>query len=134
MKNAFVIDMGSNSIRLMQAQEEEGRVHCLQKWLIAARLGEKQAGSTALTPVAIARGADAVAEFVEKARALDDSAPIFAFATSAVRDAQNRDELLREIRRRTGLAVEVLSGEQEACLGAAGALGGQDGGLSPGCG
>lgn len=129
MKNAFVIDMGSNSIRLMQAQEEEGRVHCLQKWLIAARLGEKPAGSTALTPAAIARGADAVAEFVEKARALDDSAPIFAFATSAVRDAQNRDELLREIWRRTGLAVEVLSGEQEACLGAAGALGGQDGGL-----
>lgn len=40
MKNAFVIDMGSNSIRLMQAQEEEGRVHCLQKWLIAARRGK----------------------------------------------------------------------------------------------
>ena len=129
MKNAFVIDMGSNSIRLMQAQVEEGRVHCLQKWLIAARLGEKQAGSTALTPAAIARGVDAVAEFVEKARALDDSAPIFAFATSAVRDALNRDELLREIRRRTGIAVEVLSGEQEARLGAAGALGGRDGGL-----
>ena len=34
MKNAFVIDMGSNSIRLMQSQVEEGRVHCLQKWSV----------------------------------------------------------------------------------------------------
>src|SRR2546428_12280321 len=41
---------------------------------------------------------------------------VVAVATSAVRDAVNRDEFLREVKRRSGLDVEVVSGEEEVRL------------------
>ena len=128
-KTAFVIDTGSNSIRLMQAEVEQGSIRCVKKWLILARLGEKVPGSVELSEAAMERGVQAIACLREKAQSIDGEAPIWAFATSAVREAGNRGYFLELVRRHTGLELQVLSGEQEALVGAAGALQGQDGGL-----
>lgn len=128
-KTVFVIDVGSNSIRLMQAETDEKTVRCVKKWLVLARLGEKAPGSVDLSEAAMQRGAEAIAQLWEKAQGIDAAAPVWAFATSAVRDAGNRECFLEMVKQRTGLTIQVLSGEQEALIGAAGALQGQDGGL-----
>ncbi len=125
MRNLFVIDIGSNSIRMLHARMQQGKVKSINKWLIRAGLGEKKGAD--LTQEAIERGVDAVVKLREKALAIDPEAPIMAFATSAVREAPNRKVLLEKISRRTGILVCVLSGKEEALIGAEGALGEKDG-------
>src|SRR3954468_12924646 len=64
-------------------------------------------------------GVQALTGFVSAAVAVAEDkgcAEMAGFATSAVRDAGNSDELLEEVRARTGVAIEVLAGEDEARL------------------
>lgn len=83
---------------------------------IITRMGEG-AKAGFLSPEAMARTFAAVAQFAQAAGKL----PITAFATSAVRDAGNREEFLRRISDELGIAVRVLSGTEEARLAYAGA-------------
>ena len=124
MKNFAVIDIGSNSVRLMFVAD--GKV--LYKSLNTTRLGEGLANAPMLLPAAIERTAQAVADFYQKAVA-DGAKNVFAFATAAVRSAENRAEFLDRVKRLCGLEIEVVSGEEEAELGVLGALGNGDGGV-----
>jgi exopolyphosphatase/guanosine-5'-triphosphate,3'-diphosphate pyrophosphatase len=112
-----VIDMGSNSFRLVVFQHEPGGWWSLADEIrepvrISAGMGEE--GLLAPEPVerAIAT-ATVFASFLEASGV----ERVDAVATSAIRDAANRDELLAEIRRRTGLEVRVISGAEEAWYG-----------------
>jgi exopolyphosphatase/guanosine-5'-triphosphate,3'-diphosphate pyrophosphatase len=65
------------------------------------------------------KGVDALTQFVAHALELAEEKgceEIYAFATSAVRDADNSDEVLAHVRERTGADIEVLPGEDEARL------------------
>ena len=124
MKKFAVIDIGSNSVRLMFVAD--GKV--LYKSLNTTRLGEGIAQTGCLTCAAVERSALAVAEFYE--RALQEGAErVFAFATAAVRSAKNRELFLERVKTLCGLNVEVISGEEEAEIGILGALGKNDGGI-----
>ena len=64
-------------------------------------------------------GVEALTSFVASAVAVAEDRgceEILGFATSAVRDAGNTDEVLRQVRDRTGVDLDVLSGEDEARL------------------
>jgi exopolyphosphatase / guanosine-5'-triphosphate,3'-diphosphate pyrophosphatase len=64
-------------------------------------------------------GADALVDFVaESLRVADDKGceEVIGFATSAVRDAGNSDEVLERVHKKTGVTIDVLSGEDEARL------------------
>ncbi|MBQ8343291.1 MAG: hypothetical protein IJY21_04205 [Clostridia bacterium] len=124
MKNFAVIDIGSNSVRLMFVAD--GKV--LYKSLNTTRLGEGLANAPTLLPAAIDRTAQAVADFYQKGL-LDGAEQVFAFATAAVRSAENRAEFLDRVKQLCGLEIEVVSGEEEAELGILGALGNGDGGV-----
>ncbi len=124
MKKFAVIDIGSNSVRLMFVAD--GKV--LYKSLNTTRLGEGLAHAATLLPVAIERTAQAVAHFYQKARE-DGAQRVFAFATAAVRTAENRAEFLNRVKQLCALEIEVVSGEEEAELGVLGALGKGDGGV-----
>ena len=124
MKKFAVIDIGSNSVRLMLVAD--GKV--LYKTLNTTRLGEGIAIRPLLKPEAISRTADAVAQFYQKAKS-DGVNEIYAFATAAVRSAENREDFLAAVRNRCPLDVEIVSGEEEATLGIVGALGEEDGAL-----
>ncbi|MBQ9714656.1 MAG: hypothetical protein IJV83_04990 [Clostridia bacterium] len=122
MKKFAVIDIGSNSVRLMFVAD--GKV--LYKSLHTTRLGEGLARSPRLLPAAIERSAQAVALFYRQA--INEGAErVFAFATAAVRTAENRTEFLQRVKELCDLEIEVLSGEEEGELGILGALGNQDG-------
>ena len=124
MKTFAVIDIGSNSVRLMFVAD--GKV--LYKRVNTTRLGEGIAARPILKTEAIERSAQAVADFYEQAKEAG-AEKIFAFATAAVRSAENGSVFVKRVDELCGLRVEVVSGEEEAELGVLGALGGDDGGV-----
>ena len=122
MKKFAVIDIGSNSVRLMMVAN--GKV--LYKRLNTTRLGEGLASSPRLKGEAIERTANAVAQFDQSAK--DEGAEkTYAFATAAVRTAENGGAFIEKVKALCGVSVEVVSGEKEAELGILGALGNGDG-------
>ena len=124
MKKFAVIDIGSNSVRLMFVAD--GKV--LYKGLQTTRLGEGIAEKPILNAAAIERSARAVELFYQKAQQ-EGAGTIVAFATAAVRSAENGQEFTDRVKELCGLSVEVISGEEEAEIGILGALGGADGGV-----
>ncbi len=119
-----VIDIGSNSVRLMMSDGKE----TLYKNVNTTRLAEGMGTEGILTSVAIKRTAEAVAFFCEKAQN-EKADQIYVFATAAVRRAENKEEFTFAVKNLCGLDVEIISGENEAELGYIGALNGKDGGV-----
>jgi len=115
-----VVDVGTNSVRVLVADHEGARLKDLERDLTITRLGEGVDKTHRLGPEAIRRTAAAVARYVELCRARDAEAICIA-ATSAVRDAENRSDFVDTIRRATDIEVRILTGDQEANLGFLGA-------------
>ena len=90
-----IIDIGSNSIRYMEAEYRAGEIHSLYKIVRSTKLAEGQDDSKCLQPCAMKRSADAVLFFAEKAKL--SQVPVYAYATSAVREASNKEEFLSMI-------------------------------------
>ncbi len=112
-----VIDMGSNSFRLVVFQYEPDSWWSLADEIreatrVSAGMGEK----AVLQPEPMDRALHTAAVFSSFLR-VSGVECVDAVATSAIRDAANRDELLDAIRERTGFEVRVLSGEEEAWYG-----------------
>ena len=122
MRKFAVIDIGSNSVRLMFVAD--GKV--LYKRLNTTRLGEGLASTACLKSEAIERSANAVKAFYDMAK-IEGAEKVFAFATAAVRFAKNGNEFTESVKMLCGLNVEVISGEREAEIGITGALGNMDG-------
>ncbi|MCE5235170.1 MAG: hypothetical protein ABFC62_06995 [Clostridiaceae bacterium] len=112
-----VIDIGSNSIRYMGKSE---------KRLEITRLASGMSQTGRLSEPAMRHTASVVRSFVELAR--EEGLPVFAYATSAVRDCSNREEFLALLHDACGITPDVLSGADEARYAFLGATGG-DGGL-----
>jgi len=118
-RQVAVIDLGSNSWRLVVF------TYAPEQWwkrtdelYETVRIGEGLGGSGRLGDQAMQRGLETLDVFARFCRANDlRRADIDAVATSAIRDASNRDEFLRRARRQTGIEVEVISAEDEARFG-----------------
>ncbi len=108
-----VIDVGTNSIKLLVGEVSDGIVRPVEERSEQTRLGAGFYETHELQPIPIARTASAVARFVAMARDLE-AVSAHVIATSAARDAKNADELIEAVRRASGLRVEVISGDQEA--------------------
>lgn len=108
-----VIDIGTNSVKLLVADVSVAAVNPVWEGSEQTRLGRGFYDDHRLRPEAIADTAKAVAHFVSTARE-QGAAHLRVIATSAARDAVNADELLAAVRAACGVAVEVISGEQEA--------------------
>ncbi len=108
-----VIDIGTNSIKLLVGEVSDDTVRPVEERSQQTRLGAGFYETHVLQPGPIDQSAAAVARFVAMARDAGAQS-IRAVATSAARDAKNADELLGAVRRASGLRVEVISGDQEA--------------------
>jgi len=110
------IDIGSNSIRQIIADvSPDGEIRVLDEMKAAPRLGEGIAATGRIGETAIRNALDALVRMALLARQMGAVRAV-AVATSAVRDAENRDELIVAVREATGLDVRVLDGEEEAEL------------------
>lgn len=124
------MDLGTNSTRLLVAEVEGGEVRTLDRRMRITRLGEGVDADRCLRPEALARTVEAVREYRQ---ALDNLGVerFRAVATSAARDAANRDELFAAVSEVLGQPPELLSGEEEARLSFLGATAELDAELSP---
>jgi exopolyphosphatase / guanosine-5'-triphosphate,3'-diphosphate pyrophosphatase len=108
-----VIDVGTNSVKLLVGDVAEGTVTPVSESSQQTRLGAGLYSTRQLQRAAITQTAQAVAEFSRTASDLGASPPR-VIATSAARDALNVNELTDAIRQSCGLKTEILSGDKEA--------------------
>ena len=108
------IDIGTLTCRLLVAAvSSEGPVHTIRSERKILRLGEGVDQSKRLKPDAMMR----VIETIREWKTVIESHGVeryTAVATSAVREAGNREEFLDRVRRETGVEIEVIDGEEEA--------------------
>jgi len=109
------IDLGTNTVRLLVAERDRGGFRVVEQDQRVTRLGEGLAASGRLGEQPMARTSAVVAQYVERARRAGARATRIV-ATSAVRDAANGAAFAAAVERQTGVAVDVVSGEDEARL------------------
>ena len=115
-----VLDLGSNAVRLVLASVTPGvEFRVLRQERVQTRLAAHRRGL--LPPAGIEQTLRAIKRFLADARR-SNPPRVLAVATAAVRDAANADRLLAPLRREAGVDVRVLSGAEEARLGAAAVL------------
>src|SRR3954454_9521074 len=110
-----VVDIGTNSTRLLVARLEDGRVEELERQSKVTRLGQDVDSTGRLADEAVER----VFRVLDEYKGLiDDSgaARVVALATSAVRDSENGDEFREAVNDRFGFELRTISGDEEARL------------------
>ncbi|MGU3292030.1 Ppx/GppA phosphatase family protein [Williamsia sp. M5A3_1d] len=132
MSTVAAVDCGTNSIRLLIATDGDdtagaGGLVDVHREMRVVRLGEGVDATGEFTTGALARTRAALADYVAVMEAYDVTA-VRMVATSATRDAGNRDEffaMTRDLLGRVsdGAVAEVITGDEEARLSFAGAVG-----------
>ncbi|MCW2989135.1 MAG: Phosphatase [Solirubrobacterales bacterium] len=110
-----VIDVGTNSARLLVADVAGGRVSPVERRSRVTRLGRGVDLSGRLSAEAIEEACAAIGEYVVAYQELGAES-VDAIATSAVRDAENGSAFVAELRERFALSARVLDGAEEARL------------------
>jgi exopolyphosphatase/guanosine-5'-triphosphate,3'-diphosphate pyrophosphatase len=110
-----VVDLGTNTTRVLVAEVRDGRVHELERRTTVTRLGEGVDATGRLADGAIARVTKVLDEYK---RVIDELEPehTIALATSATRDAENGDEFRQMLHDRYGFDARIIPGEEEARL------------------
>ena len=109
---ASIIDIGTNSCRLMIAGDKNNTVNTLIKKVEFTRLGEGVNNTGILAPKAMERTLSVLKEY-KKISDLYGSEKILAFATSAVRDSSNREFFLNLVRKECEITINCISGVEE---------------------
>ena len=124
MTRVAAIDCGTNSIRLLVADvdPDAGTLTDLDRRMEVVRLGQGVDRTGRIAPEAMARTLDATRRYAAVCRELGVEAVRFV-ATSASRDAENRDEFVAGVREALGVEPEVIGGVEEAQLSFRGATG-----------
>jgi len=118
-KRVAIIDIGSNSVRMV-VYEKTSRYafHLLHEEKSKVRISQdayKHNGKLQVIPMQ--RTFDALHDFMQIANSFK-TRKILCVATSALRDAPNKQEFIQKVRHKLGLNIKVISGEKEAYFGA----------------
>src|SRR5471032_1051185 len=123
-RQAAVIDVGSNSVRLVIYRLDGRAIWTVYNEKALAGLGRDLPSTGRLSP----EGVEVALTAIRRFRALLDgwrAEDVTAAATAAVREAADGPAFLKRVREETGLQVRVLSGEEEARYAALGVVAGQ---------
>jgi exopolyphosphatase/guanosine-5'-triphosphate,3'-diphosphate pyrophosphatase len=110
-----VVDLGTNSTRLLVADVNDGNVDEVERRAEITRLGEGVDERHKLLPLPIARVRNVLAEFRRELDA-QGAERVLALGTSAVRDAENGEAFLGEVEWSYGWTTRLLTGDEEAAL------------------
>jgi exopolyphosphatase / guanosine-5'-triphosphate,3'-diphosphate pyrophosphatase len=111
-----IIDMGTNTFNLLVVEANcENHCQTLHNSKCFVKLGEGGIDSKYITPEAWERGLTAINSHMLTVESFNVD-KVFAFATSAVRDAENGSSFVEEIFRKHQLKVKIIQGEEEALL------------------
>jgi len=118
------IDIGTNTVLLLVADvDATGNIHTLRYEQRIPRPGRGVDENRKINKDAFARVLDVLKEYKQISESLH-SERIIACGTSALRDATNGEEFVEFIKNKTGIAVEILSGDEEALWTYQGAISG----------
>jgi exopolyphosphatase / guanosine-5'-triphosphate,3'-diphosphate pyrophosphatase len=116
MKKFASIDIGSNTVRLLILEsEDQGDFREIDSIRRITRLGQGMDTQKRLAPGPIESTLAVLKEFGQVCKKYGDI-PIRAVATSAVREADNKDEFIQRAREQSGINIEVIPWEEEAQL------------------
>lgn len=118
---AAAVDVGTNSVRLLIVADDGTRI---QRRIVTTRLGYGVDRTGRFDDTALKCTLDVLAEFAADWHASGVSGNVRIVATSAVRDATDRDRFFAGVLERTGHAADVISGAEEAALAYTGATAG----------
>lgn len=113
MTRVAAIDVGTNSTRLLVAEEIAGGFRSIDRRMTITRLGEGVGARKILAPEALERTLRTIADYAAMCGEYGVSR-LRVTGTSAVRDAHNRDDFFDGVRKLTGTEAELLTGEAEA--------------------
>ncbi len=135
MNRVGAIDCGTNSIRLLIADVVDGKLRDVHREMRVVRLGQGVDATGQFAPEALVRTESALADYVSL-MARHSVTAVRMVATSAARDAGNRDEFFAMTARLLGTVVpgsvaEVITGTEEASLSFRGAVGELDSAAGP---
>jgi exopolyphosphatase/guanosine-5'-triphosphate,3'-diphosphate pyrophosphatase len=119
-----VVDLGTNTTRLLVAEVQDGRLEELEKQTTITRLGQGVDATGRLADEAMDRVRGTLDDYrqtIDRLKAED----VIAVATSAMRDADNGPDFRDELNRRYGIDARTISGDEEARLTFLGATSGR---------
>lgn len=123
MSRVAGIDCGTNSLRLLVADlSPQGELRDVHREMRVVRLGQGVDATGQLAPEAIERTRVALVDYA-KILARTGVQRVRMVATSATRDASNREDFFGMVREVLGVDAEVITGDEEARLSFAGAVG-----------
>jgi exopolyphosphatase/guanosine-5'-triphosphate,3'-diphosphate pyrophosphatase len=115
MERVASIDIGTNTILLLIVKVGDRKIHPLFEIETVARLGEGVQKNGILLKKAMDRGLQTLAQYLKRCQEMGVE-KVFAVGTSALREANNSEIFLKMSKERLDLAIEIISGEEEAQL------------------
>lgn len=108
-----IIDLGTNTFHLLVAAQAQGGYTILNRERIAVKIGLRGINQDIIQEEAITRAIAALKTF---RTIIDQHAvkKIYAFGTSALRNARNGEDVTRKIKQATSIDVDIISGDEEA--------------------
>jgi len=117
LKTIGIIDLGSNSIRLVLVRVgDKGNFKIINDYKVSVRLEEGMGEKGGMEQARMERALEALRTFRDICDSVEAD-EIIATGTEALRRAANREELLERARSECGIEVRVLSGQEEAWYG-----------------
>ncbi|MES2734093.1 MAG: phosphatase [Bacteroidota bacterium] len=112
---AAIIDLGTNTFHLLIAEPQDCYFSAIHKESLVMKIGQGGISQGLLTGDAYQRTIEALAHFRQVIDQHGVSIErVFATATSAIRNARNGAQLVRDIEAKTGIRVEIINGDKEA--------------------
>jgi len=115
MKQIAIIDLGTNTCNLLIAEYQAKNYQILYQGKEVVKLGKDGIDKNQLTEDGLERAILAIRKHQEQIRKFDIF-EVVIIATSAIRDANNKDWVQQQIKANTGLDLQIISGEKEAQL------------------
>jgi exopolyphosphatase/guanosine-5'-triphosphate,3'-diphosphate pyrophosphatase len=115
------IDIGTNSMRLLLCEINGAAIVKKDKELIITRIGKDVSATGVISDKAIRKNIEALKYFKNRADKYG-AERVFAIATSAVRDALNRETFINSAKAEVGIDIKVIQGQEEAELGLKGVM------------
>lgn len=110
------IDLGTNSILLLVIQRnDQGNIHVLHEGSEVVRLGENLKETRNISPAALERTIKAIQKYQSDIQSFQIE-KVYLTATSAMREAENQEQVIQQIQTQTSLEVEILPKVEEARL------------------
>lgn len=113
MQKIAIIDMGTNTFHLLLAEADERGYHITKRERLAVKIGMGGINEGYITNDGIHRALLAMHSF-KNTIDQEGVTQVYAFGTSALRNAKNGSDVARQIKEMTGIEVDIINGDKEA--------------------